>query len=703
MALNLLSPTEIKTLSFQNYSKSNCSLNLLKPQELAHVFIDLEKAYDRVPRNVMWWALEKHKVPSKYITLIKDMYKDAMTCVRTCGGDTSDFPIKIGLHQGSTLSPYLFALVMDEVTRDIQGDIPWCMLFADDVVVVDESRAGMASHDDGAVTLDGQVVAKKETFRYLGSMIQNDGGIDGDVRHRIAVDWLKWRQASNVLCDKRVPQRLKGKFYRTAICPAMLYGAECWPTKRQHVQQLSVAEMRMLRWFCGHTRRDRIRNEDIRDRVGVAPIEEKLVQHRLRWFGHVQRRPPDAPVLGLSFKRKENGCTSAKRVHCSAQTPPPAWPGLAVIEPERKSWEGPKPISVVGSTGSIGTQTLDIVAENPDKFKVVALAAGSNVTLLADQVKTFRPQLVSVRDESLVDELKEALADVIDKPEIIPGEQGVIEVARHPDAVTVVTGIVGCAGLKPTVAAITAGKDIALANKETLIAGGPFVLPLAHKHNVKILPADSEHSAVFQCIQGLPEGALRRIILTASGGAFRDLPVDKLKNVKVADALKHPNWNMGKKITVDSATLFNKDSSVLAQLGWPDMRLPILYTLSWPDRIYCSEITWPRLDLCKLGSLTFKAPDNVKYPSMDLAYAAGRAGGTMTGVLSAANEKAVEMFINEQIGYLDIFKVVELTCDKHRAELVSLPSLEDIVYFDSWARDYAASLQPSIGLKPVLV
>ncbi|XP_022865128.1 1-deoxy-D-xylulose 5-phosphate reductoisomerase, chloroplastic-like isoform X1 [Olea europaea var. sylvestris] len=453
----------------------------------------------------------------------------------------------------------------------------------------------------------------------------------------------------------------------------------------------------------------------------------------------------------FALKRKDE-TTIAKRVHCSAQQqPPPAWPGRAVFEPGRKIWDGPKPISIVGSTGSIGTQTLDIVAENPDKFKVVALAAGSNVTLLADQtsciykvsylmrqVKRFHPQLVAVRNESLVDELKEALADMEDKPEIIPGEQGTIEVARHPDAVTVVTGIVGCAGLKPTVAAIEAGKDIALANKETLIAGGPFVLPLARKHNIKILPADSEHSAIFQCIQGLPEGALRRIILTASGGAFRDWPVDKLKEVKVADALKHPNWNMGKKITVDSATLFNKglevieahylfgaeyddieivihpqsiihsmietqDSSVLAQLGWPDMRLPILYTLSWPDRIYCSEITWPRLDLCKLGSLTFKAPDNVKYPSMDLAYAAGRAGGTMTGVLSAANEKAVELFINEKISYLDIFKIVELTCDKHQSELVSSPSLEEIIHYDLWARDYAANLQPLAGLSPALV
>ncbi|CAI0398652.1 unnamed protein product [Linum tenue] len=398
---------------------------------------------------------------------------------------------------------------------------------------------------------------------------------------------------------------------------------------------------------------------------------------------------------GFSLKRKENG---GRGIQCSVHQsqPPPAWPGTALPEPGRKTWDGPKPISIVGSTGSIGTQTLDIVAENPDKFRVVALAAGSNVTLLAEQV------------------------------------------ARHPDAVSVVTGIVGCAGLKPTVAAIEAGKDIALANKETLIAGGPFVLPLAHKHNVKILPADSEHSAIFQCIQGLPEGALRRIILTASGGAFRDLPVEKLKDVQVADALKHPNWSMGKKITVDSATLFNKglevieahylfgaeyddidivihpqsiihsmietqDSSVLAQLGWPDMRIPILYTMSWPERIYCSEVTWPRLDLCKLGSLTFKAPDNVKYPSMNLAYSAGRAGGTMTGVLSAANEKAVELFIDEKIRYLDIFKVVELTCAKHQEELVTSPSLEEIIHYDLWARDYAASLQQSSGLTPVLV
>ncbi|KAJ4774896.1 Craniofacial development protein 2 [Rhynchospora pubera] len=230
--------------------------------------------------------------------------------------------------EGSALSPYIFALVMDEITKDIQGEIPWCMLFADDVVLVDESKTEVDRKlelwirtleskgfrlsrtkteymgcefsgirpVDGDVCLDGQVVPTKDTFRYLGSMLQSDGEIDEDVSHRIRAGWVKWRQASGVLCDKKVPQKLKGKFYRTAIRPVMLYGAECWATKRRHVQKMSVAEMRMLRWICGHTRKDRIRNDDIRDMVGVAPIEEKLIQHRLRWFGHIQRRPPEAPV-----------------------------------------------------------------------------------------------------------------------------------------------------------------------------------------------------------------------------------------------------------------------------------------------------------------------------------------------------------------------------------------------------------------------
>ncbi|KAJ7515914.1 hypothetical protein O6H91_22G034400 [Diphasiastrum complanatum] len=457
---------------------------------------------------------------------------------------------------------------------------------------------------------------------------------------------------------------------------------------------------------------------------------------------------------GLSFKDALSHCSlrcrgvaqngksrgALKGVSCSlASPPPPAWPGRAtVVGSRKKTWDGPKPISLIGSTGSIGTQTLDIAAEHPDKFKVVALAAGSNIALLAEQIRTFKPSLVAIRNGELVPELKSAIKDVQPQPEIVSGEDGIVEVAQHPEAVTVVTGIVGCAGLKPTVAAIEAGKDIALANKETLIAGGPYVLPLAHKHGIKILPADSEHSAIFQCIQGLPEGGLRRIILTASGGSFRDWPVEKLKDVKPADALKHPNWNMGKKITVDSATLMNKglevieahylfgadydnieiiihpqsiihsmvetqDSSILGQLGWPDMRLPILYTLSWPERILCSETSWPRLDFVKMGSLTFKAPDRAKYPSMDLSYAAGRAGGTMTGVLSAANEKAVELFLDERIGYFDIIKIIEKTCEKHREELVSRPSLEEIVHYDHWARVYAAKIAEASPAAPVAV
>ena len=293
-----------------------------------------------------------------------------------------------------------------------------------------------------------------------------------------------------------------------------------------------------------------------------------------------------------------------------------------------------------------------------------------------------------------------------------------MEVARYGDAETVVTGIVGCAGLLPTIAAIEAGKDIALANKETLIAGGPVVLPLVEKHGVKLLPADSEHSAIFQCLQGVPKGGLRRILLTASGGAFRDWDVEKLAEVTVADALKHPNWSMGRKITVDSATLMNKglevieahflfglnyedieivihpqsiihslielqDTSVLAQLGWPDMRLPLLYALSWPDRIYTN---WERLDLVKAGNLTFREPDHQKYPCMQLAYAVGRAGGSMPAVLNAANEQAVALFLEEKIQFLDIPRCIELVCDRHQNDNCANPSLDDILAADKWAR-----------------
>ncbi|MFN6482158.1 MULTISPECIES: 1-deoxy-D-xylulose-5-phosphate reductoisomerase [unclassified Nostoc] len=377
-----------------------------------------------------------------------------------------------------------------------------------------------------------------------------------------------------------------------------------------------------------------------------------------------------------------------------------------------------KAITLVGSTGSIGTQTLDIVTQYPDQFRIVGLAAGNNVAMLAAQIRQFRPKIAAICSEDKLPALKEAIIDLDPQPILLAGEAGVIEVARYGDAQTVVTGIVGCAGLLPTIAAIEAGKDIALANKETLIAGAPVVLPLVEKHGVKLLPADSEHSAIFQCLQGVPKAGLRKILLTASGGAFRDWDVEKLADVTVADALKHPNWSMGRKITVDSATLMNKglevieahflfgldydnieivihpqsiihslielqDTSVLAQLGWPDMRLPLLYALSWPDRIYTD---WERLDLVKAGNLTFREPDHQKYPCMQLAYAVGKAGGSMPAVLNAANEQAVALFLDEKIRFLDIPRCIEWVCDRHQNDNRANPSLDDILAADQWAR-----------------
>jgi 1-deoxy-D-xylulose-5-phosphate reductoisomerase len=377
-----------------------------------------------------------------------------------------------------------------------------------------------------------------------------------------------------------------------------------------------------------------------------------------------------------------------------------------------------KAISILGSTGSIGIQTLTIVAQYPDKFRVVGLTAGQNVDLLAQQIRSYRPEIVAIQDVQKLPELQAAIADITPQPMLLAGEAGVIDVARYGDAEIVVTGIVGCAGLLPTIAAIEAGKDIALANKETLIAGGSIILPLVHKYGVKLLPADSEHSAIFQCLQGVPAEGLRRLLLTASGGAFRDDPIQTLSAVTVADALKHPNWSMGRKITIDSATMMNKglevieahwlfgvdydrieivihpqsiihslielqDTSVLAQLGWPDMRLPLLYALSWPERI---RTDWQPLDLVTAGTLTFSAPDRQKYPCIQLAYAAGRAGGSMPAVLNAANEQAVALFLAGKIQFLDIAHLIEQACDLYHIHNHSDPSLDDIITADRWAR-----------------
>jgi 1-deoxy-D-xylulose-5-phosphate reductoisomerase len=395
-----------------------------------------------------------------------------------------------------------------------------------------------------------------------------------------------------------------------------------------------------------------------------------------------------------------------------------------------------KALSVLGSTGSIGTQTLQIVEEFPERFRVVALTAASNLDRLLQQILRHRPEVVALADPSLLPQLQQRLdalqprLDPAHTPQLLAGSDGLCAAAAWGSADLVVTGIVGCAGLLPTLAAIRAGKDIALANKETLIAAGPVVLPELEASGSRLLPADSEHSALFQCLQGtpwadtarlstgVPTPGLRRILLTASGGAFRDWPAADLAKATVAAATSHPNWSMGRKITVDSATLMNKglevieahylfgidydhidivihpqsiihsmvelaDSSVLAQLGWPDMKLPILYCLSWPERL---ETPWPRLDLAAIGQLSFRAPDQLKYPCMALAYAAGRAGGTMPAAMNAANEQAVALFLEERIHFLDIPRLIERTCDRHRVDLTANPSLADVLATDTWAR-----------------
>lgn len=365
-----------------------------------------------------------------------------------------------------------------------------------------------------------------------------------------------------------------------------------------------------------------------------------------------------------------------------------------------------KKIAILGSTGSIGTQTLEVVRENGD-IEVISLAAGSNTELLEQQVREFHPQVVCVYEGEKAREFRERLKDVAVR--IVTGMDGLIETACVPEAEIVVTAVVGMIGIRPTIAAIEAGKDIALANKETLVTAGHLIIPLAREKGIRILPVDSEHSAIFQSLQGNAGNRIQKILLTASGGPFRGKREEDLLNVKVEDALKHPNWSMGRKITIDSSTMVNKglevieakwlfdveiddiqvvvqpqsvihsmveyeDGSVIAQLGTPDMKLPIQYALYYPQRRY---LPGDRLDFWSLTHLDFEKPDMDTFYGLSLAYEAGRTGGSLPTVFNAANELAVAMFLNREITYLEIVEIIEDCMRAHHN--IKSPSLEQIL------------------------
>ncbi|MEE1052456.1 MAG: 1-deoxy-D-xylulose-5-phosphate reductoisomerase [Lachnospiraceae bacterium] len=375
-------------------------------------------------------------------------------------------------------------------------------------------------------------------------------------------------------------------------------------------------------------------------------------------------------------------------------------------------------ISVLGSTGSIGTQTLQVVRNNKD-IHVAALAAGSNVDLIEQQIREFRPELAVLWEEKKAEELKLRVADLDVK--VSWGMEGLMEAASIPAAETVVTAVVGMIGIRPTIAAIEAGKDIALANKETLVTAGHLIIPLAKEKGVKILPVDSEHSAIFQCLQGERDNHIDKILLTASGGPFRGWTLEQMKKVQLEDALKHPNWSMGHKITIDSSTMVNKglevmeakwlfgvdidriqvlvqpqsvihsavqfdDGAVIAQLGTPDMKLPIQYALYYPERRY---LPGDRLDFGKLARITFEDPDPVNFPGLALALRAGRTGGSMPTVFNAANERAVAMFLKKQIGYLDIARIIEEAMDAHK--VIAHPDLDQILRTEQETYDFIAA------------
>lgn len=365
-----------------------------------------------------------------------------------------------------------------------------------------------------------------------------------------------------------------------------------------------------------------------------------------------------------------------------------------------------KKIAILGSTGSIGTQTLDIVSKNDD-LQVVGIAAGRNIDLMEKQIRQFSPRLAAVGDEKKAQELKLRVQDTDCK--VVGGMDGLIELAVMEEMEILVTAIVGMIGIRPTVAAICAGKHIALANKETLVTAGHIIMPLAKEHNVKILPVDSEHSAIFQALNGENPKTIEKLLITASGGPFRGKKTEELKNIRVEDALKHPNWAMGQKITIDSATLVNKglevmeakwlfdvdldriqvvvqpqsvihsmiefkDGSIMAQLGTPDMRLPIQYALYEGERRY---LDGERLDFARLASITFENPDMETFKGLPLAMQASKTGGSMPTVFNAANEKAVALFLNRKIGFLDIYEIIENAMNEH--EVILNPTVEEII------------------------
>ena len=365
-----------------------------------------------------------------------------------------------------------------------------------------------------------------------------------------------------------------------------------------------------------------------------------------------------------------------------------------------------KHVAIIGSTGSIGTQTLEIARWNQD-IKICALSAGRNIDLLEKQAREFRPEIVGLWDEKLADELKDRLKDMDIR--VVSGMDGLIEIAEYKTSDILVTAIVGMIGIRPTVAAIKAGKDIALANKETLVTAGHIIMPLAKEKGVSILPVDSEHSAIFQSLQGNTHDSIEKILLTASGGPFRGKSREFLKHVKLEDALKHPNWSMGRKITIDSSTLVNKglevmeakwlfdvaldqiqvvvhpqsiihsmveykDGAVIAQLGTPDMKLPIQYALFYPERRY---MPGDRLDFTKLSSIVIETPDMDTFLGLRYAYEAIGIGGSMPTVFNAANEYAVKQFLDRKIDFLDIYDIIRASMDHHK--LIENPDIDEIL------------------------